>query len=478
MAEITDETLAGFTAALNKLSEVRVESAPGGKAQDGGRYAAAVDASAAVASTMTAATEAKADIDSKNLRDEFKAIAAEAVKAALLDVRSPSLAARIGAGPSLDTALQARFDENASPALKASFGPNYQAGTVISGLDLMRSQDGDRAAGKAKLDSLGLSFMGAPEGKATLGATGATGGFVLPNNLVATLSKPNVQTAVYTGASPIVTVITGVMVRGIDQPYRTGAPAAMTAQNWGATKTNVDEAYGSYTATLGTFAKIYDIGKQYARFSAGAAEQDVLDELTKSAWLAENKAVIAGPGTGSATPGVNDPTKGLYTSLLGNVFTTAHTASSSTVAGSAAAGFAKAFGALASRSRNADFIVMDAASYWTLWAQGSDSAGFWMSELLGAGFVIGADGALRWRGVPVYYDANLDANAASKVAITGEGKALKFYRGIEFRVDSTDIAGDRWDKNLIGYRGEEEFGVNADTAVAVGAFQLITGIIP
>ena len=36
----------------------------------------------------------------------------------------------------------------------------------------------------------------------------------------------------------------------------------------------------------------------------------------------------------------------------------------------------------------------------------------------------------------------------------------------------TDIAGDRWDKNLIGYRGEVEFGVNADTAVQVGGFQL------
>ena len=80
--------------------------------------------------------------------------------------------------------------------------------------------------------------------------------------------------------------------------------------------------------------------------------------------------------------------------------------------------------------------------------------------------------------MPIYHDANLGSNATTKIAIAGEWKALKFFRGIEFRVDSSDVAGTRWDKNLIGYRGEEEFGVNADTAVAVGAFQLIKSIIP
>jgi hypothetical protein len=175
---------------------------------------------------------------------------------------------------------------------------------------------------------------------------------------------------------------------------------------------------------------------------------------------------------------VNDPTKGVYTSLLGNVYTTAFTGSASTVAGSAAAGLATAMAALGSRNRDADAAVVSATTFWTLWSQGSDSAGFWMSEFLGAGFSIGSDNQLKWRGIPIYHDADLGTNAATKIGIIGEWKELKFYRGMEFRVDSTDIAGDRWDKNLIGFRGEEEFGVNADTAVAVGAFQLITGLIP
>ncbi len=460
---------------IGSLEAVIREAAQAATAKEG----KANDALPDLAKQRTAEAQAKTDADNAKFREEMQTIAKEAVKAALIDVRSPSLAAAVGAGPKLEEAFGVHFDQAVHPALKASLGPNYQAGAFLSAINEMGSGAGDKQAGKAALAQLGLAYMAAPEGKATLGATGATGGYVLPNNLVATLEKPNVQEAVYTGANPLVTVIPGVMVRGIDQPYRTGAPSRLTSTDWGVTKNNRDEAYGSYTATLGTFAAIYDQGKQYARFSAGAAEMDVIDELTKAAKLGENYAVIAGPGTGSATPGVNDPTKGVYTSLLGNVFTTAFTGSASTVAGSAAAGLASAFGSMATRSRIPSAAVMDAVTYWTLFSQGSDSAGFWMSELLGAGFTIDNAGALRWRGVPIYFDADFNTNTSStKRAIVGDWKTLKFYRGIEFRIDSSDIAGDRWDKNLIGYRGEEEYGINADTAVAVGAFQLITGLIP
>jgi HK97 family phage major capsid protein len=439
----------------------------------------ATEAVPLLAAERTELEQLRAEKDKAAAKAEIDAIVKEAVKAALLDVRSPSIAGQVG-NPALADSARKRIAENITPALKAWVPDDYVAGTMLTAIANMGSMQGDKAAGKAVLDALGLAYLAVPEdtAKATLGTTGATGGYVLPNNLVAQLEKPNTQVAVYTGSNPLVTVIPGVAVRGIDQPYRTGAPSRMTAQDWGATKENVDEAYGSYTATLTTFARIYDIGKQYARFSAGAAEADVIDELTKAAALTENFAVIAGPGTGSATPGVNDATKGVYTSILGNVFTTAHSASASTVAGSAAAGLAAAFSSLSERSRYPTAVVVDNVTYWTMFSQGSDSAGFWMSELLGAGFSIGADNALRWRGVPIYYDANLTANSAAKIAIVGDWKSLKFYRGQEFRIDSTDVAGDRWDKNLIGFRGEMEIAVNADTAVAVGAFQLVTGLIP
>jgi hypothetical protein len=79
--------------------------------------------------------------------------------------------------------------------------------------------------------------------------------------------------------------------------------------------------------------------------------------------------------------------------------------------------------------------------------------------------------------VPIYYDANLGTNATTKIAIGGEWDALKLYRGMEFRIDTSDVAGTRWDYNLIGFRGEEEIGFHAGSAVAVGAMQLVTSVI-
>jgi hypothetical protein len=44
-------------------------------------------------------------------------------------------------------------------------------------------------------------------------------------------------------------------------------------------------------------------------------------------------------------------------------------------------------------------------------------------------------------------------------------------------VDVSTEAGDRWDKNLTGFRGEEEFAFNADPYVLAGRFQRITDIL-
>jgi hypothetical protein len=45
-------------------------------------------------------------------------------------------------------------------------------------------------------------------------------------------------------------------------------------------------------------------------------------------------------------------------------------------------------------------------------------------------------------------------------------------------VDTSDEAGDRWDKNLVGFRGEEEIGLDARAAVFAGAFQFVADIAP
>jgi HK97 family phage major capsid protein len=277
----------------------------------------------------------------------------------------------------------------------------------------------------------------------------------------------------------MVTVRNGVNVRGVDQPYRTGAPARMTFQDWNTSKENVNETYGSYTANLGTLARVMDITKQYARFSAGAAEADVIDELTRAAVLGENYYMIGGLGTGSV--GSGDPTTGVYTALLASgvaAYKTAFTPSGTTLAGSAASGFAQAIGALAARSREASGIVVDSVTYWTIVAQGTDTAGFWTEPEIGpTGFTRTSSGAISFWGVPIYWDANLTTESTSKIALIAQWDVLKLYRGMEFRIDTSDTAGTRFDYNLIGFRGEEEIGFDARTALGVGALQLVTGII-
>jgi len=45
-------------------------------------------------------------------------------------------------------------------------------------------------------------------------------------------------------------------------------------------------------------------------------------------------------------------------------------------------------------------------------------------------------------------------------------------------VDTSDIAGTRWDYNVTGFRGEMEMAFDARPAVFAGYAQLITDIIP
>jgi hypothetical protein len=45
-------------------------------------------------------------------------------------------------------------------------------------------------------------------------------------------------------------------------------------------------------------------------------------------------------------------------------------------------------------------------------------------------------------------------------------------------VDVPSEAGDRWHKNLTGFRGEEDIAFNADPPVLAGASQRITTLIP
>ena len=113
---------------------------------------------------------------------------------------------------------------------------------------------------------------------------------------------------------------------------------------------------------------------------------------------------------------------------------------------------------------------MNGADYWAMFAQGSDNAGFYS----GGAFSLDPDGQVRVWGIPVYPDNSI----TSDTLLIGNFKAAKLYIGLGFRIDTNTQSGSRWDYNLIGFRGEEDLAFDARTAVAVGAFERITNLVP
>jgi HK97 family phage major capsid protein len=461
-------------------------------------------AKAGATALVDAVESAKAALESGD--KDSMATALRAASDALHQRRAPAF--NIGkAGPLSDGAPDFTAPSKSKPAkqLRKMYGKarldDAPAGTFIRAIWQSRSPDFEaqqwakaalRGFGveRAELPEVSQGYLRDPEtAKATLGATGATGGYVLPNNLVDSVIKPRTAQAHYEN---LVTVRPNVNVRGVDQPYRTGAPTRMQFSDWGTTKENVNEAYGSYTATLGTMARIYDVGKQYLRFSAGLAEQDVMDELAKARILGENFYILAGAGTG--TVGTGDPTEGVYTALVAGAaaYTTAFAgASSSTIAGSAAAGIAAGLKAMVARSQIPSACVVSATTYFSILTEGSDNAGFYIGSTpmaggaglsnaaMAAGFRPLENGGVSIFGVPLLWDEGFDTNTGTtKAGILADWSQFRLYRGTEFRIDTSDQAGTRWDQNLVGFRGEEEIGFHAGSGVSVGAAQLVTGLIP
>jgi hypothetical protein len=61
-------------------------------------------------------------------------------------------------------------------------------------------------------------------------------------------------------------------------------------------------------------------------------------------------------------------------------------------------------------------------------------------------------------------------------AVVGEYGNTQFFRGQGYRVDTSSEAGDRWDKNLTGFRGEEEIAFDARPAVYALKFKRLVNI--
>lgn len=321
-----------------------------------------------------------------------------------------------------------------------------------------------QAEGKAALESMGIGWANPdPAAKATLGTTDAAGGYLVPNNQVAEIERTKANANIYRS---LMTVITGVTGDAVDVPFTNAASRAVVVAR-GETKPNTNLVIGNYTATLYTLAKIYDVANQLLRHSAGAAEQEVRQALAES--IAEGEAYYILNGSGTSEP------KGILTSIgTSGTYVHSFTASATTLAGSIAHAIAEAAGEVAGRNWTPDGAVLHSTAFWTAAAQGTDNAGFFYSPAGGPGAINPMNGTLTYFGMAVQGDSNMPADDL----LVGQFRGAKFYANEAFRVDVSQEAGDRWDKNLTGFRGEEEFAFNADPYVLAGRFERILDILP
>lgn len=369
----------------------------------------------------------------------------------MASTRTASKAGAIGAGRRMDS------------------DPQYKAGAFLGAISDLRSGDPD-AFHTAKATLEGLSQHEDAWGKATLGTSDATGGWIIPNAIVDDIIKPAQFKNPY---RELMTVINGVTAAAVDQPFRSAAPARAVIAAFGATKENVDLVYNGYTATMYTLARIHDVGNQFLRQSQGAAERDVMQELAAAFALGE--AFYIREGTGSSQPFG-------FTSALTNgpaAFRSTFTASATTLAGSILTSIATAAGALAGRGRTPDGAVLAATTYWTMASQGLDGTGFFYAPANGPRDIKPNTLLTPW-GLPVYADAAADNEGTAAVIdnlVVAEWSSFKVYFGESYRVDSSNVAGTRWDANITGFRGEEEMGFDARAAVYSGVAQLVTDVL-
>lgn len=397
-------------------------------------------------------TELKDRADAARREEETRAaVAAVAeIKAQLAGMRMPSKAGAISSG-------------------RARTG--YEAGAFLGALlDYSPMRDPEsRMAAKAVLE--GISRREEMTGKATLGDSDAAGGWILPNAIVDTIIKPGQVMNIY---RDLMTVVEGVTTNQVDLPYRAAAPNRAVIAAFGALKENVDLTYSGYTASMYTLARIHDVGNQFLTKSRGAAEQDVMQELASA--FAQGESYYIREGSGSSQPYG-------YTAALTNgpaAYRSSFSPSATTLAGSISAAIATAAGALAGRGSTPTAAVLSAAAYWTMLSQGTDNAGFFFAPSTGP-TTIRPGTLVTPFGIPVYPDAAADREGTGAVTdnlVIANWKAFKVFFGQSYRVDTSSVAGTRWDYNVTGFRGEEEMGFDARPVVYSGHAQLITDVLP
>ena len=458
--EIADQ-IGKLSERLGKAVEVMQES----KESDGARWKAADDERKEIAAQIQELVDDKAKAARESAMGQVLA-EHEALKASLLTTREPSKAWLVGNGTTTQGA---------------------QPGAFLTAIRNARSVDyKEQEAGKAALASWGVAEADPNElknlriaggadfakaqyqlaGKATLGTTTATGLAVVPNNVVEKLLTIATAENIY---RRLMTWIPGVATAGVDIPIEAAIPLRAVVAPFGSTKENVDITFLRYTATLYTISRIHDVGNQLLRFSAGAAEADVIDRLGRAFALGEAYYILQGAGS-------TEPT-GLLTAIgTTGTYCTADVSGFATPAASVFGTLSQAIGVLENRARRPDAVVVNPSDFWTyLVLEGGTSRPYATSIMAGLGSngqIDQQQNPLMLFGLPIFRDPNMPAGSA----LVGEFRSTRVYTGLGYRIDSSSEAGTRWDTNETGFRGEEELGFTGSPYTNVGMFQRITGV--
>jgi HK97 family phage major capsid protein len=302
--------------------------------------------------------------------------------------------------------------------------------------------------------------------KAVLGTSVATGLAVVPNNFVSSLVEALAANNIY---RDLFNVVDGVSGAGVDIPYEaTAITPALLQGAYGSNKDVRDFSFARATATLYTIAQIADVGNQLLRQSNGAAEAAARRRLAKA--IGATEATFVTNGTGSSQPLGFFQAIAAYGDPAG--FRTALSSEPRVAAIGRGISAMEARGIVADQANLC--VVMHPTDFWELATEGlgTSYAGGWAIDPA-TGASASPPTTTVW-GVPMRRDPYWPS-AKIGTALIIERSDVDIYTGDSFRIDVSD-AGNRFDQNVTGFRGEEEFGFNAEPYVRSGRVQQVTGL--